>query len=777
MKRFFIAFAALAASSVAFAQPQLNKDNIEEVIKAMTLEEKVTLLVGGSRSINIDGVPSGTTDLVPGAAGVTRAIPRLGIPQTVLSDGPAGVRINPTRDGDQKTYYATAFPVGTALATSWDTALVEEVTKAMGNEVLEYGIDVLLAPGMNIHRNILCGRNFEYFSEDPLVTGKMAAAYVKGIQSNGVGTSIKHFAVNNQEVNRHMNDARVNQRALREIYLKGFEIAVKEAKPWTVMSSYNSLNGEFTQQSHDLLTTILRDEWGFDGIVMTDWGSKEGTVKSAKAGNDLMEPGNQTEMERLIKAVKEGELSMDEVDRNVRNMLNYIVKTPRFAKYKFSDNPDIKAHAQVARRAATECMVLLKNDGTLPLSTEQKIALYGVASYDLIAGGSGSGNVNKEYVRNLHDGLAADGFTLDSGPAQWYTKYIDYKNEELNNKAISGAFWGKRVLPELEIPASFITKILPGTDVAVLTIGRNAGEGDDRKDAKGDFLLTDVERDLIQNICDKYHEAGKKVVVVLNIGGVIETASWKHLPDAILLAWQPGMEGGASIADVLCGKSNPSGKLATTFPISYFDSPSSLNFPYAYAPEQSSRNPFRNGPAQPKKDVDYTCYTDGIWVGYRYFQTAGVEVSYPFGYGLSYSSFSYGKPAIKPAADGFTATVTVTNTGSTAGKEVVQLYVTAPSGDLEKPALELKAFAKTKCLMPGESQTLTMSVSDYDIASFNESASAWEAAAGTYKVLFAASAADIRATSDYKLKKSKAWEVHDVLAPPVPVAEISINKK
>ena len=237
------------------------------------------------------------------------------------------------------------------------------------------------------------------------------------------------------------------------------------------------------------------------------------------------------------------------------------------------------------------------------------------------------------------------------------------------------------------------------------------------------------------------------------------------------------MEGGASIADVLCGKSNPSGKLATTFPISYFDSPSSLNFPYAYAPEQSSRNPFRNGPAQPKKDVDYTCYTDGIWVGYRYFQTAGIEVSYPFGYGLSYTSFSYGKPAIKPAADGFTATVTVTNTGSTAGKEAVQLYVTAPSGDLEKPALELKAFAKTKLLMPGESQTLTMSASDYDIASFDEASSAWEAAAGTYKVHFAASAADIRATSDYKLKKSKAWEVHDVLAPPVPVAEISINKK
>ena len=773
-KKIIISIAALISGTMAFAQPQLSKDNIDEVIKAMTLEEKVTLLVGGSRAINIDGVPSGTTNLVPGAAGVTRAVPRLGIPQTVLADGPAGVRISPKREGDSATYYATAFPVGTALATTWNTELVEDVTKAMGNEVLEFGVDVLLAPGMNIHRNVLCGRNFEYFSEDPFVTGKIAAAYVNGIQSNGVGTSIKHYAANDQETNRNECDAHVSQRALREIYLKGFEIAVKESDPWTVMSSYNKLNGNYTQQDYDLLTTVLRDEWGFKGIVMTDWGCKDGTVKSLKAGNDLMEPGNQVEMERMIAAVKSGEISQEELDRNVRNMLNYIVKTPRFAGYKYSSKPDTKAHAQLVRKAATEGMVLLKNNGVLPLSTDSKIALYGVASYDLIAGGTGSGNVNKEYVRNLYDGLVGDGFKVDQAPARWYMKYIDYTVEDMANRSLSANMWGKPVLPEMQVHMPFITRIAEGTDVAILTIGRNAGEGGDRKKGEGDFLLNEVERALIQNLCDKYHELGKKVVVVLNIGGVIETASWKHLPDAILLAWQPGMEGGASIADILCGKANPSGKLATTFPMQYFDSPSSLNFPYDYVPAQANR---RWGPRGPVKDVDYSEYTDGIWVGYRYFQTAGVEVSYPFGYGLSYTTFAYSKPSVKATADGFIASVTVANTGKVAGKEAVQIYVTAPAGGLDKPALELKGFAKTRELQPGESQTLEIKVSNYGIASFNEASSAWEAAAGTYKVHFAASVADIRATVDYKLKTALKWEVHNVLAPKAPVKEITVSRK
>ena len=773
MKRIFFFAASIFTAVATFAQPQLTADNIDEIINAMTLEEKVTLLVGGSRAITIDGVPSGTTNLVPGAAGVTRAIPRLGVPQTVLADGPAGVRINPTREGDPNTYYATAFPVGTALATSWNLDLVREVTEAMGQEVLEFGVDVLLAPGMNIHRNVLCGRNFEYFSEDPYLSGKMAAAYVNGIQSNGVGTSVKHYAVNNQETNRHENDSRVSQRALREIYLKNFEIAIKEANPWTVMSSYNVLNGEYTQQSYDLLTTILREEWGWDGIVMTDWGNKLGTVKSVKAGNDVMEPGNQNEMERIIEGVKNGEITQEELDRNVRNMLEYIVKTPRYKGYKYSNKPDTDAHAALVRKAGAEGMVLLKNNGVLPLKGDEKVGLWGVTSYDFIAGGTGSGNVNKKYIRNVQEGLEGNGVTVDPAPASWYKKYIAFTEETMANNN-QGVFWGKPVLPEAELTLNFVKKVEATTDVAVLTIGRNAGEGGDRKDGQGDFRLTDVEVANLQHICDTYHKAGKKVVVVMNIGGVIETASWKHMPDAILLAWQPGMEGGASVADVLIGKVNPSGKLATTFPMNYLDNPSSLNFPYDYTAATPSRG-FNRGPVDPRENVDYTLYEEGIYVGYRYFTTAGVEVSYPFGYGLSYTTFAYSKPVVKATADGFTATITVTNTGKVAGKEAVQLYVTAPEGGLDKPALELKAFAKTKELAPGESQTLTMNVCNYGLASFNEANSAWEAAAGTYQIHFAASVADIKATVQYKLKKAQNWKVNNVLAPAEPINEIKIK--
>ena len=774
MKKIFLITSCLLAGFTAFAQPKLTADNIDEIINEMTLEEKVTLLVGGSRPITIDGVPTGTTNLVPGAAGVTRAVPRLGITQTVLADGPAGVRISPTRQGDPNTYYATAFPVGTALATSWNLDLVNEVTEAMGQEVLEFGVDVLLAPGMNIHRNVLCGRNFEYFSEDPLLSGKMAAAYVKGIQSNGVGTSVKHYAANNQETNRHENDSRVSQRALREIYLKNFEIAIKEGNPWTVMSSYNILNGEYTQQSYDLLTTVLRDEWGWDGIVMTDWGNKQGTVKSVKAGNDVMEPGNQVEMERIIAGVKNGEISMEEIDRNVRNMLEYIVKTPRFKGYKYSNKPATEEHAQLVRKAGAEGMVLLKNNGILPLKGDEKVGLWGVTSYDFIAGGTGSGNVNKKYIRNVQEGLEGNGVAVDPAPGSWYKKYIAYTEETMSNNT-SGMMWGKPVLPEAELSKAFVTKVEAATDVAVLTIGRNAGEGGDRKDGQGDFRLNAVEVANLQTICDAYHKAGKKVIVVLNIGGVIETASWKHMPDAILLAWQPGMEGGASVADVLVGKVNPSGKLATTFPMNYLDNPSSHNFPYDYT-NNSMAMSMRRGPAAPRKNVDYTAYEEGIYVGYRYFTTAGVEVSYPFGYGLSYTEFAYSKPVVKATKDGFTATITVTNTGKVAGKEAVQLYVTAPAGGLDKPALELKAFAKTKELAPGESQTLTMDVCNYTLASFNEANSAWEAAAGTYQLHFAASVADIRATAQYKLKKAQDWKVNNVLAPAEPINEIKIAR-
>ena len=762
MKKILLTFAALSLAISALAQPQLREDNVEEVLKAMTLQEKATLLVGGARSAIVNGVTTGVAANVPGAAGNTRPIERLGIPSTVLADGPAGLRIQPTRQGDSNTYYCTGFPVGTLLASSWDVDLVKSMTRAMGNEVLEYGVDVLLAPGMNIHRNPLCGRNFEYFSEDPLLSGKMAAAYVKGIQSNGVGTSIKHYAANNQETNRNEDDAVISQRALREIYLKNFEIAVKEAQPWTVMSSYNKLNGDYTQQSKGLLTTVLRDEWGFTGIVMTDWGNKAGTVKSAKAGNDLMEPGNQNEIDRIVAGVQDGTISQEELDRNVRNMLNYIVRTPRFKGYQFSNKPDLKAHAALARRVAGESVVLLRNEAALPLKGTEKVALYGVSSVDFVAGGTGSGDVNKAYVVNMVEGMRNAGFTLDKSLVDYYYAYKAYDKAQkgLNNSGFSWFF--SRKLSEVAIPADAIAAESKANDVAVVVLGRNAGEGADRK-MMDDFELTAVERELLQNVSTSFHAKGKKVIVVLNVGGVIETNSWKNLVDAIVLPWSPGQEGANAVADVLIGKVNPSGKLPMTFPVNFMDHPSSANFPYNY--QQGASRAFSWGPRQPQKDVDYTNYEEGIWVGYRHFVTRGVEVSYPFGFGLSYTTFAYSKPTVKAVDDGFQASITVTNTGSVAGKEVVELYVSAPAGGLDKPARELKAFAKTRELKPGESQTLTLQVSAYELASFNEAASAWEAAAGNYKVQFGASVDDIRSTAAFTLKKAQSWPVHNVLAP------------
>ncbi|MBR2064102.1 MAG: glycoside hydrolase family 3 C-terminal domain-containing protein [Bacteroidales bacterium] len=779
MKKTILTAAMIMAANAMMAQPQLNKDNIDEVLNAMTLEEKATLLVGaGWGSMTAGSMTASATALVPGAAGTTRPIERLGIPATVLADGPAGLRISPTRDNDPDTYYCTGFPVGTVMASMWNTELVQELTTAMGNEVLEYGADVLLAPGMNLHRNPLCGRNFEYYSEDPFLTGKTAAAYINGIQSNGVGVSVKHFAANNQEVNRMENDSRVSQRALRELYLKGFEIAVKEAGPWTVMSSYNKLNEEYTQQSHGLLTTILRDEWGFDGIVMTDWGTKEGTVKAVKAGNDLMEPGAQVEIDRIIEAVKAGEITNEELDRNVRNMLEYIVRTPRFNKYQYSDKPELAAHAKLVREAAPEGMVLLENNGVLPLQDVKKVALYGTGSYDFIAGGTGSGNVNKPYIRNVAEGLTINGLEVNQDIQKWYEQYIVYSKTSLkNNGGAGGVLLGDPVISEMEVSREFIERIEPVTDIAVFTLSRNAGEGGDRYARDGDWTLTGQERELIQNLADVYHAAGKKFVVVLNIGGVIETTSWKHIPDAILLAWTPGQEGGYAVADILCGKANPSGKLPMTFPISYLDIPSSHNFPYNYKNVQRGEWDFVWGGAQRQsRNVDFTEYNEGIYVGYRYFQSAGVPVSYPFGYGKSYTTFEYSKPVVKATADGFTATITIKNTGAVAGKESVQLYVAAPAGGLEKPAFELKGFAKTKELAPGESQTLTINVDKYALASFNETASAWETAAGTYKVMFGADAADIRGTSEYKLKKAESWKANNVLAPAQPLKEVSLQK-
>ncbi|MDO4164377.1 MAG: glycoside hydrolase family 3 C-terminal domain-containing protein [Bacteroides sp.] len=761
----------LRAENTPAHTPQLGKSSLDEVIGAMTLEEKAHLVIGTGMAGFTNGgtaVVGETQDIVPGAAGTTYAIPRLGIPAIVLVDGPAGLRISPTREGDTATYYCTHFPIGTLLASTWNQELVESVGQAIGNEVLEYGADVLLAPALNIHRNPLCGRNFEYYSEDPVVSGKIAAAYVRGVQSNGVGTSIKHFAANNQESNRMSMDAHVSPRALREIYLKGFEIAVREANPWTVMSSYNYLNGIYTSENPELLTTLLRDEWGFRGMVMTDWFGGSDAVAQMKAGNDMLQPGFDKQYEAIVAGVQDGILDEAILNRNVKRILELILQTPRFRGYQFSNKPDLKAHATVTRQSATEGMVLLKNDGeTLPLKSDvKKIALFGCTSYDFVAGGTGSGNVNRAYTVSLSDGLANVGFQVDEVLKRLYEDHLAELKRKAPKKNPMASFLSTKRPAEIALTTEQIREQAEKADVALVTLGRMSGEFLDRKLA--DFSLKAEEMQLVESVCKVFHAVGKKVVVILNIGGVIETASWKHLPDAILCAWQAGQEGGNSVADVLSGKASPSGKLATTFPLKYEDAASSTNFPTDGA--MSGLNLFNHGEKKSEKKLwDYTDYEEDIYVGYRYFDSFGKEVSYPFGYGLSYTTFTYSRPRIQAKNNVYTISVKIKNTGKHAGKEVVQLYVAAPnSAQLNKPEKELKAFAKTHELQPGESATVTLSVNADDLASYDEASSSWVVDAGTYNFLIGASSRDIRATLTAKVAAS-IRQTSDIIRPIEPI--------
>ena len=771
-----LAAASLLVGCKASDKESKNSINQKKVMAKMSLEDKAHFVIGvGMAGFSGDDAVIGSTkNLVPGAAGTTYPLPSLGIPAVVLADGPAGLRIDAKRKDDSATYYCTHFPIGTLLASTWNTQLVEEVGQAIGEEVKEYGADVLLAPALNIMRNPLCGRNFEYYSEDPVVAGKTAAAYITGVQKNGVGTSIKHFAANNQETNRMNTDAHISQRALREIYLKGFEIAVKESKPWTVMTSYNYINGVYTSESKDLVTTILRDEWGFEGTVMTDWfGGKDG-AKQMWAGNDMLQPGKNEQFDSIVAGVKSGKLAEADLDRCVRHTLSLVEKSPRFQGYQYSNQPDLKAHAAVTRQSAAEGMVLMKNNEALPLKKSVKnVALYGCTSYDFIAGGTGSGNVNHAYVVSLLDGLKNGGYTVSDELKNAYEQYIvDAREaqkkaiEEMAKKDFQSAMLARFMPGTLPAEKQFTAKELTAqareADVALITIGRISGEFMDRKVA--DFNLNDSEMNLIRQVCDVYHKAGKQVVVLLNIGGVIETASWKELPDAILCAWQAGQEGGNSVVDVLSGKQSPSGKFTMTWPVKFDDAYSSKNFPVDEDPRIDMMNQGKKGNV---KNVDYTDYEEDIYVGYRYFDSFDVPVSYPFGFGLSYTTFAYSDAKIAQKDDAYEVSVNVKNTGRYDGKEVVELYISAPDNKAaNKPAKELKAYAKTRLLKPGESETLTLTVKAADLASFDEAASAWVVAEGEYQFLVAASAQDIKATLTAHAKASQV-KAHDVMKPQV----------
>jgi len=743
--------------------PQLGKSSIKEVIAAMTLEEKAALVVGtglkmGEKESKMgfqvpnQPIPGSLADktkvYVSGAVGRTLEIPRLGVTTLEMVDGPAGPSF-----GSQ----TTAYPIATNLSSSWDVDLIYEVGKCMGNEVSEYGLDMLLAPAMNIHRNPLTGRNFEYYSEDPLLSGKIGAAMVNGIQSQGVGTSVKHFVANNQETNRIAVDAIISERALREIYLRGFEIALKESDPWTLMASYNSVNGALATENYDLLTTIARNDWNYKGIIMSDWEAGKDPVAQMKAGLSVIMPGPYQDTV-IINAVKNGTLKEEVLDQNIKWILETTMRSPKFKGYKYSNKPNLEDNAHMARKAGAEGMVLLKNENdALPINDKnQNIALFGNGSYVTNVGGSGSGFVMRAAPTvNIIDGLVDGGYTIEENLKQVYTDYIKKNTPKQNMmQAIRGRI--KRAV-EMTINQELAETIANKADIAIITIRRNSGESVDRE-LDDDFNMSETEKSNIETITNAFHAKGKKVVTVLNIGGVVETASWKNLPDAILIAWQPGQEAGNSVADIISGKINPSGKLTSTFPVRYEDVPSANNFP-----------------GTPIEDPEKVVYKEGIYVGYRYFNTFNVETSYPFGFGLSYTGFTYSD--LKLSSTNFEnqldMSFQVTNTGKVAGKEVVQLYISAPEKRLDKPSEELKGFAKTKLLKPGESQIMTFKIDTEKLASFYAEKSAWIADAGEYTVKIGASCEDILLSEKFKLAKDvDLCSVNKALVPQVPINEL-----
>lgn len=763
------------------AQVKLNANNIDEVIGEMTLEEKVHMVIGCGMSMG-DGAK------FPGTAGRTYDISRLGIPSVYLADGPHRLAMSVKRDFDSRFYYATEFPSGTTVAATFDPNAAYQVGAALGEEVKDYGMDVLLAPGANLMRNALCGRNHEYYSEDPVVTGKMAAGYIKGVQSQGVGTCLKHFAVNNQETNRNNNDSRVAQRPLRELYLKGFEIAVKESQPWSIMTSYNKVNGKYTCEDIDLTENILRDEWGFKGVVMSDWNAGTDAVTSMKAGNDMLQPGQERQYKAILEAVQNGTLDEAILNRNVKRILELVVKCHTFENYKYANETDLKAHAIIDRTIGAEGIVLLDNRSVLPLTANVKtIALYGTTSYDMVPAGMGFGSTGVGYYCvSLVEGMRNAGYTVDAGLIKKYKKHLFDEQKRLypNGKPPFSLTPLKRA--EEFVPTSDeLSAQVKNNDVAIITLGRTSGEASDRR--VEEFYLKENESALIKQVAEAYHAAGKKVIVILNICSPVETASWKNMVDAVICAFQPGQEVGNCVADVLTGKVNPSGHLPMTFAIKYGDAPSDSNFPYDYEFKMPS---FAMGsgmnfeskekeekPKEAVRNVDFTDYEEGIYVGYRYFETFDKEVSYPFGHGLSYTTFSFEIVSSDINGDNCEMKVAVKNTGNCAGKESVQVYVKAPAGGLEKPAKELKAFAKTKLLQPGESEVVTLSWKLMDMASLNEKSSSWELPKGTYQWMVGASSADVRCTVIQKVSKAQKVKVHNAMIPPYKIAQHDMVKR
>ena len=647
-----------------------------EIIAKLNLEQKCALLSG-----------AGTF--------TTRGYQKAGVPAITLSDGPNGVRKQAGAAdhlGLNPSVPATCFPTAATVACSWDPALGEEIGRAMGEEAAAQEVSVLLGPGLNTKRSPLCGRNFEYFSEDPYLSGKMAAAYARGIQSEGIAACPKHFAANSQELRRMASDSVLDERTLRELYLTGFEIVVKESAPKTIMSSYNLVNGTYANENAHLLQEILRKDWGFTGAVVTDWGGSNDHALGVKNGSTLEMPAPGGDAVReLLAAVQSGKITEADVDARLDELLTLVLDTSA-AVQKHSRSFDADAHHALARRAAAESTVLLQNDGILPLAADTKVAILGDFAETPRYQGAGSSAVNSLKVDTVLENLAQSGLqVLGFAPG------FDRRGRADAAKQAEAVALAKQA------------------DVAVLFLGLDEikeSEGLDRTDMK----LADNQIALLKAV----QQANPNTVVVLNAGSSLETPWLTHCR-AVVYGALGGQAGAGAVLDVLTGKLNPCGKLAETWANRYEDTPAKDNFAGAGRTVQ---------------------YREGLYVGYRYYQTAGVPVAFPFGHGLSYTSFAYSD--LKASADG--VTLTVTNTGTRAGAEIVQLYVAKPDAKIFRPAQELKGFAKVH-LQPGESQTVTIPLDDKAFRYWNTQTNRWEVEGGQYELRVGASSADIRLTA------------------------------
>jgi beta-glucosidase len=663
--------------------------DIQAIVAQMTLEEKAALCTGAS-------------------AWTTTPVERLALPELLVSDGPHGIRRQPDVHAvAQKSLPATCFPTASSLASTWDADLLYEMGQALAEEAIALKVDVVLGPGANMKRTPLCGRNFEYFSEDPYLAGELAASLINGIQSQGVGTSLKHFAANNQEFERFSISAEIDERTLREIYLPAFETAVTKAKPWTVMCAYNKVNGTYASEHHRLLTDILKNEWGFEGFVVSDWGAVHDRVVSLQAGLDLEMPGpKRARVNAVIEAVRDGVLDEAVLDEAVRRIVRIVclaAQTPKGGDF------DAAAHHALAHKVAAEGMVLLKNNGLLPLHNPQHIAVIGRAAQKAHFQGGGSSHINPTQVDVPFNELQKLAGNAELSFAPGYPEDASFE-QGLIGEAVT---------------------IAQVADVALLYIALPAfkeSEGYDRPDLD----LTEQQVALIQAVT----AVQPNTVVILNNGAPVVVHNWIDGTAAVLEAWMMGQAGGGAIADVLFGRINPSGKLAETYPVKLTDTPAHLNFP---------------------GENNAVYYGEGLFIGYRYYDAREVPVQFPFGYGLSYTTFAYSNPQVSAATfkdvDGITVAVDVTNTGQVTGKEVVQVYVHDQEARLVRPYKELKGFAKVE-LQPGETKTVTIPLDFRAFAYYDPAYRQWVTEDGQFDILIGASTADIRSTVTVTLQST-----------------------